>query len=119
MFSFIKDSIGYKHFNPIYVISCVLLFFALLVFAYLLINVFFNEKTNLSGITNITLAAAILNINIAIGYLIMPLIYYGSNESSKIPYDDTFRIKTNIFVKLGLITCLITFFLSVIIVILL
>ena len=116
MFPFKKYNTGYKFCDPILVTNCVLLFFALFVFAYLLIYVFFFEKTNLNDNTNITLAAGILDINIAIGYLIMPLIFYGINESSRNQYDDTFRIKTNIFVKLGLITCLITFFLSVIIV---
>ena len=116
VFPFKKYNTGHKYCNPILVTSCVLLFFALLVFAYLLINVFLVERDNIHGNTNVTLVDGVLDINIAVGYLIMPLIYYGITESSKYQYDDAFRIETNIFVKLGLIICLITFFLSIIIV---
>lgn len=94
--------------------SCILSIFALFVLIYLVIAVltFDIEKNSFIIITFYT---SILSLTILIGFLAIPLIYYSVNTSSKTIHLDTFRMPTNIFIKTGVTTCLLTFTLSIII----
>lgn len=104
-----KDDIYYMLFT-----SCILSIFALFLLIYLVIAVFtFDAKAN--SFINITFFTSILGLTILIGFLAMPLIYYSVNTSSKTIHSDTFRMPTNIFIKIGVTTCLVTSSLSIII----
>ena len=94
--------------------SCILCIFALFVMIYLVIAVF-NYDIKANSFINITFFTSLLSLIILIGFLAMPLIYYSVNTSSKTIHSDTFRMPTNIFIKIGVTTCLVTFSLSIII----
>ena len=98
--------------------SCILCIFALFVLIYLVIAVFtFDMEAN--SFIYIAFTSSLLSLAILNGFLAMPLIYYSVNKSSKTLHSDTFRMPTNIFIKMGVTTCLVTFSLSVIVTMLL
>ncbi len=104
-----KDDCHYLLFT-----SCVLCIFALFVLMYLVIAVF-TLDVNANNFLYITFFTSILSLTILIGFLAIPLIYYSVTKSPKTVHSDTFRVPTNIFIKIGLTTCLMTFSISVII----
>lgn len=113
MFSLKKDNAKDDSYYILFT-SCILCIFALFVLIYLVIALFtFDIDAN--GFINITFFTSLLSLTILIGFLAMPLIYYSANASSKTIHSDTFRMPTNIFIKMAVTTCLVTFSLSVII----
>jgi hypothetical protein len=113
MFSLKKDNDKDDSYYMLFT-SCILSIFALFVLIYLVIVVFtFDVEAN--SFINITFFTLLLSLIILIGFLAMPLIYYSVNTSSKTIHSDTFRMPTNIFIDIGVITCLVTFSLSIII----
>jgi hypothetical protein len=94
--------------------SCIASIFALFVLIYLVIAVFTFDIERDSFI-NITFFTSIFSLTILIGFLAMPLIYYSVKTPSKTNQSDAFRMPSNIFVKMGVTTCLVTFSLSIII----
>lgn len=113
MFSLKKDNAKDDSYYILFT-SYMLSIFALFVMIYLVIAVFtFDIKAN--SFINITFFTSLLSLTILIGFLAMPLIYYSVNTSSKTIHSYTFRMPTNIFIKIGVTTCLVTFSLSIII----
>jgi hypothetical protein len=113
MFSLKKDNAKDDSYYILFT-SCILSIFALFVMIYLVIAVFtFDIEAN--SFINITFFTSLLSLTILIGFLAMPLIYYSVTTSCKTIHSDTFRMPTNIFIKIGVTTCLVTFSLSIII----
>ena len=94
--------------------SCILSIFAFFMLIYLVIAVF-TFDIEADSFINITFFTSVLSLTILIGFLAMPLIYYSVKTSSKTIHSDAFRLPTNIFIKIGVTTCLVTFSLSIII----
>ena len=113
MFSLKKDNAKDDSYHISFT-SCILCIFAMFVMIYLVIAVF-TFDIEASSFINITFFTSILGLAILIGFLAMPLIYYSVNTSSKTIHSDTFKMPTNVFIKIGVTTCLATFSLSVII----
>ena len=113
MFSLKKDNAKDDGYYILFT-SCILCIFALFVTIYLVIAIS-NFDIEANSFIDIAFFTSILSLAILIGYLAMPLIFYSVNTPSKTIHSDTFKMPTNIFIKIGVTTCLVTFSLSIII----